>query len=1257
MDMQHEPLDPNSHHPLVSNYKADMVSSIISVSSSLTSPVDSGVQLLDSENDLLSEMTNSGLGSDLDTMDSESTPSTSAMIHCPAGAGKTQSDAVATDGFDNAECEKLNEMFQDLITSAHEALHANDEYSRKIDSEIANIVEEQIKPMEDIFKDRVAVMTKSDIANQNVTAVEKTFSTSAPSSHFYMPANKGKIDIQNDAQTYPNLVTESCKVSEMCTADMTQSESMYLKNNLLECNTQTHKVEDIMNVSLNSYELLDYTAQNKLLPDMEDQMHVSMSEEVNEHLVSALKSENVPEIQMNPITEVQPENIPDEQIVFRRQRKKKSKSDTPKKRVSFHEDILNSTKIDDIHINHGFITMEPDVSSSFFQRGFTRKPDVVEGRYSWAAEGDAPFYNKPVNREIKSDIYVHNARYSSSSSSGSVTSSIDEEEPNETDECVVKSEIPSLDQQPKSSCLKKSKKKYIGTQIVEEDTGRKRSDSTTLLDGNIFGSLKNILNFSTSVPLAERGVPEGQEDVALYSTSQDSCKPKSRPISLIQENFDITPIIPTTKANNLNLELKKTNLKLTPMEGFHPLFPPNNLPANVLLCDSNVYEHKGISYSYEYDNFQKTFDSEPKKPKSSTMYQKILKEFNFFKRKAKEPSPGLLEDEYEFVHSAVTPTNDDDVSIVETTQNDDEDISISSSIRSKSINQVATTSKMDWSDNETLSDLTYDSSNKRHLNSPKHRINKVNHYALQNYKFEYVESSRVEMEFPSKSLPNIRSKTSLINRFLRNVTVKKMLDMKLMRKEQAHKNYLSLYVKNVKPLPDCNVDINNQIEKEILTNYREKQTSEQRLDKLTISQIKVQLFREQSEILLHHFLLHSAYTTTGEHKPLIFLLSSNTLYIASIKPNATYCNHFVLPYAELNTVLIGPNAQTIHMANYDGDMQCIVTTGCATLTNKLMACLEMSMRRDVKRPTLPAVKQLTMRDMKTLRRSICKQTAVHKNEEYFYYSIVDLQEYNTEFMEITPPLGPNKEGPLMFKISEYEARWETAYFILKAGVLYMLSAPSNRVPMRVLPLINGACEGARRVFSARPHTFQLIVNGIVLHLAAPDEYVASDWLQALIHAANGSFNMKERSPASSCSLLMTSDHILTVREAFPCNILSTSLPNSEHVPIKGATTLCCAAISDITAFRLPSAEHSWCVLEFSCREVHESSGDWILYFSSNDELENFISTLEMLWAYHSENGESFPLSTIPETDMVNKRCLDVYGQLKKAWPSQLQMCN
>lgn len=129
--------------------------------------------------------------------------------------------------------------------------------------------------------------------------------------------------------------------------------------------------------------------------------------------------------------------------------------------------------------------------------------------------------------------------------------------------------------------------------------------------------------------------------------------------------------------------------------------------------------------------------------------------------------------------------------------------------------------------------------------------------------------------------------------------------------------------------------------------------------------------------------------------------------------------------------------------------------------------------------------------------------------------------------------------------------------------------------------------------------------------------------------------------AQSCSLLITGEHVLTIREALPCVMTSLFSSIEKHGPIKGPQVLSCASISDMTAFRLPSAEHSWCVLvsdlnlfgssvfeivvlqEFACREVHECSGDWILYFTSNAELERFISALEMLWAYHNEHVSVF----------------------------------
>lgn len=672
-----------------------MTSSLISSTSSLASPVDSGVQLLDSESEITSVM--------------------------------------SVSGFDADDAEKSE------------------------------------------------VMTRSDIVNQNVESPENN---PLPAS---LPNSVGSVIAKEKFICVKSLSDE---VFEPEKADPVK------------------KVEetDLMNVSLNSYELLDYTAQNLKIADP---MHVSMSEEVSE-------SQPLPGNEQH-----------DEQIVFRRQRKKKSKSDTPKKRVSFHEDILNSTKIDDIHINHGFITHEDDVSLSFFQRGFSKKPDVVKGRYSWAAEGDAPYYEKNVpERKIKSDIYIHHARFSSSSSSSSasISSSLDEEDPVQFSEEAVKTT--PTNKQPKSSCLKKSKKdkKRIDTNIVEEANVRKKKSD--LLDANIFGSLKSILNFSTSVPLAERGVPEGQEDIAVYSTSHDC---SSFPINSTPKSFDVTPA-PVKKIGNLNIELAKTNLKLTKSEGFYPNYPHQNLPSNIILCDSNVYEHKGISYSYEYDKFQKTFEQQNQKPKSSTVYQMILKELNFFRKKAKEEPEKEARDYCETLSPPFQDTRSE--SSTETVKS--------------GINKYASTFRLDWSDNETVSDHA-ENTNPRHLNSPKRKINRANHYSVQPFKAESTDSET------TKTLSNIKpsgSKSSLINRFLRNVTVKKMLELKTQKKKEFGRRYLSLYVKGGRPDPEKEALLCREIENEVIGGRETKKTVEESVDQVLLHKLKNEIFRDCTEALL-----------------------------------------------------------------------------------------------------------------------------------------------------------------------------------------------------------------------------------------------------------------------------------------------------------------------------------------------------------------------------------------------------------------------
>lgn len=130
--------------------------------------------------------------------------------------------------------------------------------------------------------------------------------------------------------------------------------------------------------------------------------------------------------------------------------------------------------------------------------------------------------------------------------------------------------------------------------------------------------------------------------------------------------------------------------------------------------------------------------------------------------------------------------------------------------------------------------------------------------------------------------------------------------------------------------------------------------------------------------------VHSAYTSKGSAKPLIVFLTNATLYITGFKPDQSFYNLFVLPYIELNTILIGPNGHSVHFANGDREMQYIITTGCSDITNSLVGQLELIIRRNnhnidnKNNDNLPAIRHLTMQEMAQLKYAVCTETTVNK---------------------------------------------------------------------------------------------------------------------------------------------------------------------------------------------------------------------------------------------------------------------------------------
>lgn len=95
----------------------------------------------------------------------------------------------------------------------------------------------------------------------------------------------------------------------------------------------------------------------------------------------------------------------------------------------------------------------------------------------------------------------------------------------------------------------------------------------------------------------------------------------------------------------------------------------------------------------------------------------------------------------------------------------------------------------------------------------------------------------------------------------------------------------------------------------------------------------------------------------------------------------------------------------------------------------------------------------------------------------------------------------------------------------------MFGDSNKKLPSMVIALTE--CKGARRaVTSPRPHCFEIMLKTGTLQLAAPDEYVASEWLQAVVQSASGLFENQERHKTLGCTLVITSNHLITLREDF-----------------------------------------------------------------------------------------------------------------------------
>lgn len=407
------------------------------------------------------------------------------------------------------------------------------------------------------------------------------------------------------------------------------------------------------------------------------------------------------------------------------------------------------------------------------------------------------------------------------------------------------------------------------------------------------------------------------------------------------------------------------------------------------------------------------------------------------------------------------------------------------------------------------------------------------------------------------------TKSSLINRFLRNVTQKKILEATIKKnsffqsklKNEAKLFSGDLFVKGVKVKDEDFVkNLNDEIDMEVEMGCNsldfeeevlcpsnrssvcseggvdyDRGIGEMRID-LFSQRRNLKLFRDESETMMKAFKLYTGYSNDGIMCAVLVFLTDKTIYVVELVRNEL-CNKFVLPYAELDVILMGPMGNTVLLSNTARDMQNVLLT-CGTYpAEKLISSLEMCARRGGF--ILPAVGQLTLDHFAPLQSFVCNNSSVDKADMWKFYSIVNIPAGILGVED--EPLGATLQGFFMHRNLSHAGnvqRWSAGYFLLKASVLYLFNDATQKIPSWAVSLPN-ECQGARRCSdSSRPHCFEILLRTGKIQLAAPDEYVCSEWLQSVVQAASRAFEMNEKPRILGCTLIMTENHLITLREDF-----------------------------------------------------------------------------------------------------------------------------
>lgn len=256
-----------------------------------------------------------------------------------------------------------------------------------------------------------------------------------------------------------------------------------------------------------------------------------------------------------------------------------------------------------------------------------------------------------------------------------------------------------------------------------------------------------------------------------------------------------------------------------------------------------------------------------------------------------------------------------------------------------------------------------------------------------------------------------------------------------------------LYIPGKTTNPDLIKNLNEEIALEIQTASPRKTKLENELkynlgigeieiDLFKNSSIKQNIFNSQTEYLCKVFKMYMAYSKDGEMTPVLVFLSSKALYITELTKNKL-SKRYVLPYAELDVILLGPSGSIIILTNSDRKKQQVLLSGGTYPAYELVSHLELCVRKQGL--TLPAVGQLTLNHLSWLQSYIRTNVEEEsKSSKILYYSVVCIPTMLTSQLDNVIDISLN--GFLMFRRlqngSNRDKYWNPGYFLLKLVFIF-----------------------------------------------------------------------------------------------------------------------------------------------------------------------------------------------------------------------------